>query len=150
MFKTLLITLIFFSGAVTLCATENKITEDIDFILKIRNTSRPHENSIKNCRPKAISETGFVSAGVIRIYRVLLSSQDRESCNFDPSCSRFAEAAVKEFGFFKGILLTTDRLSRCHVMARPQQCIRNDTCTAIHQHKIYDPPGQYISDLNDD
>lgn len=53
----------------------------------------------------------------IRIYQKAISSQDLPSCAFHPSCSRFAFAAINEFGIVKGVLLGGDRLMRCNPFA---------------------------------
>jgi putative component of membrane protein insertase Oxa1/YidC/SpoIIIJ protein YidD len=50
----------------------------------------------------------------IKFYQYFISSQDLPSCVFTPSCSRFAEQSIYYFGFIKGILVTSDRLQRCH------------------------------------
>ena len=51
---------------------------------------------------------------IIRGYRYLLSPFLGQNCRFYPSCSHYAETAVKEHGFFKGSLLALRRISRCH------------------------------------
>ena len=50
----------------------------------------------------------------IKIYQYFISSQDLPSCVFTPSCSRFAEQSILNFGILKGLLLTSDRLQRCN------------------------------------
>ncbi len=45
-------------------------------------------------------------------YRNTLARTDLDLCAFRPSCSRFAQLAIDEFGFVRGILLGTDRLLR--------------------------------------
>ncbi len=39
--------------------------------------------------------------------------KDVSKCQFYPSCSHFGKDAIKEYGFLKGVLLTSDRLIRC-------------------------------------
>ena len=50
----------------------------------------------------------------IAAYQNFISSQDKPSCIFSTSCSKFSSMALNNVGFFRGILLTTDRLSRCN------------------------------------
>lgn len=38
-------------------------------------------------------------------------------CRFYPSCSEYAELAIKEFGPVKGTLKSLKRISRCHPFA---------------------------------
>ena len=52
------------------------------------------------------------STGLIRIYQKYISTQDLPACNFSPSCSRFGMGAIQKYGFFRGTLLTADRLLR--------------------------------------
>ncbi len=60
---------------------------------------------------------GDALKGWICIYQKTISTQDLPSCVFHPSCSRFALAALSEFGSVKGYLLTADRLLRCNPFA---------------------------------
>jgi putative membrane protein insertion efficiency factor len=50
----------------------------------------------------------------IRTYQVLLSSQDRPSCQFTPSCSNYCLQAVSNHGLVRGVLMCSDRVMRCH------------------------------------
>lgn len=36
------------------------------------------------------------------------------ACRFEPSCSRYAEEALRRHGFARGTWLTVRRLARCH------------------------------------
>ncbi|MBM3242320.1 membrane protein insertion efficiency factor YidD [Candidatus Poribacteria bacterium] len=60
------------------------------------------------------SEIKLFSIGLIRLYQLFISSQDMPVCNFVPSCSRFGMEAIRKYGFLRGVLLTSDRLQRCH------------------------------------
>jgi len=72
----------------------------------------PHPPSIQT--PTLFSASALVW---IRIYQKAISTQDLPSCAFHPSCSRFAFAAINEFGIVKGVLLAGDRLMRCNPFA---------------------------------
>jgi len=48
------------------------------------------------------------------LYKFLISSQDSQSCVFEPSCSQYAIESVGEYGIFAGTLNTFDRLTRCN------------------------------------
>jgi putative membrane protein insertion efficiency factor len=50
----------------------------------------------------------------LRSYRVLVSPLFAGSCRFEPSCSRYAEEAVRRHGTVRGLWLTLRRLARCH------------------------------------
>ena len=51
---------------------------------------------------------------VIRTYQLLLSPFAGGACRFEPSCSDFALAAVREHGAWRGLILAARRVSRCH------------------------------------
>ena len=52
--------------------------------------------------------------GALRVYRVLISPLLGPRCRFYPSCSHYAEIAVRRHGALKGSWLTAQRLARCH------------------------------------
>jgi uncharacterized protein len=51
---------------------------------------------------------------LIDAYRVLLSPLVGGYCRFVPSCSVYAQDAVRRYGAGKGTILSIKRLSRCH------------------------------------
>ena len=52
--------------------------------------------------------------GLLRAYKYLLSPFLGNHCRFYPSCSSYAETAVRRFGVIRGLWLALRRLSRCH------------------------------------
>jgi len=50
---------------------------------------------------------------VINIYKHYISPIDGDRCPMYPSCSQYAKEAFHRYGFFKGLILTFDRLLRC-------------------------------------
>jgi hypothetical protein len=50
----------------------------------------------------------------IRSYRYWISPMLGSRCRFYPSCSGYAQIAINRFGVLKGIVLTIQRMSRCH------------------------------------
>jgi putative membrane protein insertion efficiency factor len=46
----------------------------------------------------------------IKFYQETISAHDGARCLFYPTCSQFAGQAVKEYGFFLGVLMTIDRM----------------------------------------
>jgi putative membrane protein insertion efficiency factor len=46
----------------------------------------------------------------LRFYQENISSHDGARCLFYPTCSQFAVQALKEHGFFLGVLMTIDRM----------------------------------------
>ncbi len=51
---------------------------------------------------------------LIHIYRYLLSPWVGNQCRFHPTCSNYAEQAIKEHGSIKGGYLMLRRLIKCH------------------------------------
>ncbi|MFC1769988.1 membrane protein insertion efficiency factor YidD [Nitrospirota bacterium] len=50
----------------------------------------------------------------IGAYRYFLSPFLPSSCRFEPSCSHYAEEAIKKHGPLKGFWLALVRLLKCH------------------------------------
>lgn len=50
----------------------------------------------------------------VRVYRLLLSPFLGNNCRFHPTCSAYAEAAIRRHGTLKGSWLALKRISRCH------------------------------------
>ena len=55
----------------------------------------------------------LVLIGAIRLYRLTLSGILGGQCRFYPSCSRYAEEAVRTHGAARGAILAAWRLARC-------------------------------------
>jgi putative membrane protein insertion efficiency factor len=49
----------------------------------------------------------------IRVYRVTLSGMLGGQCRFHPSCSEYAEQAIRSVGAFRGSALAAWRILRC-------------------------------------
>ncbi len=60
------------------------------------------------------NEFRYLALYSIRLYQIVLSGQQGEVCNFEPSCSRYAYRAIKKYGPFWGILMAIDRIERCN------------------------------------
>lgn len=73
------------------------------------------------------NESRVAAMGLIRLYQLFISSQDMPVCNFTPSCSRFGMEALRRYGVFHGILMTSDRLQRCHGVGRKYYAIHSET-----------------------
>jgi putative membrane protein insertion efficiency factor len=51
---------------------------------------------------------------VIGVYRVAISPLLPNSCRYTPTCSDYAQQALRKYGAFKGSWLAARRLLRCH------------------------------------
>lgn len=68
--------------------------------------------TFKNSNPASL-----IYGGSLYVYQNLISLHFSADCLYDPSCSEFSKLAAKEYGLFKGGLLSFDRLSRCNRIA---------------------------------
>ena len=50
----------------------------------------------------------------LKLYRLAISPLLGQRCRFYPSCSRYAEQAIKGHGLWRGSYLSVRRLLRCH------------------------------------
>jgi uncharacterized protein len=63
---------------------------------------------------------GLLIAGLIQVYRVLLSPLKRAllgplaACRFTPTCSQYSYECFCQFGFWRGSYYSIRRLLRCH------------------------------------
>ena len=51
--------------------------------------------------------------GLIRLYQNTLGPALPPSCRFEPTCSRYAYAAIERHGLLRGSWLAVRRLARC-------------------------------------
>ena len=56
--------------------------------------------------------------GLIRLYRVTLSGWLGGQCRFYPTCSRYAEDAIRLHGAVRGVLMAAWRIARCGPFTR--------------------------------
>ena len=50
----------------------------------------------------------------IKVYKFLISPFLGNSCRYLPTCSEYSIDALKEYGFFKGLLISIKRILSCH------------------------------------
>lgn len=112
---------------------------DLAFIRKVNPMTRPKPQESIRFNPEETSELKIVATGLIRFYQKFISSQDRPTCNFHPTCSRFGMACIQEYGVVRGILLTADRLLRCN--GAQAQHYHKDSVTG----KYIDPVSHYAA-----
>lgn len=56
----------------------------------------------------------YVALAFIKIYQSLVSPFKSPCCRFTPTCSEYARQAFLLHGVFKGAILATKRLFKCH------------------------------------
>ena len=50
----------------------------------------------------------------IKGYKFIMSPLLGNSCRYLPTCSEYSIEALKTFGFFKGLFMSTKRILSCH------------------------------------
>jgi putative membrane protein insertion efficiency factor len=50
----------------------------------------------------------------VRIYRFAIAPVLPRVCRFEPSCSAYAEEALRRHGFLHAVILSMRRILRCH------------------------------------
>jgi putative membrane protein insertion efficiency factor len=57
---------------------------------------------------------GWPLLGIVWLYRNAVSPLLGANCRFQPSCSEYAQQALRTYGAFHGGRLVLRRISRCH------------------------------------
>jgi len=52
--------------------------------------------------------------GLVWIYRILISPLLGANCRYEPTCSVYAEQALRQYGGIRGGWLVLKRIGRCH------------------------------------
>jgi putative component of membrane protein insertase Oxa1/YidC/SpoIIIJ protein YidD len=75
------------------------------------------EQALENRRPGFIAKYNPVSLvlkGSLFAYQKIVSQQLARQCPYEITCSNFSKLAIEEFGIFKGIFISADRIMRCN------------------------------------
>ena len=67
---------------------------------------------------KAGAPARIALLGLIRVYRVTLSGWLGGQCRFYPTCSHYAEDAIRMHGALRGTLMAAWRIARCGPFTR--------------------------------
>src|SRR5438445_2242963 len=68
-----------------------------------------HHNVIAQYNPVSL-----ILKGALLGYQKILSQQLARNCPYEISCSNFSKQAIREFGVFKGVFISADRILRCN------------------------------------
>lgn len=61
-----------------------------------------------------MSTISILAVSIIKIYKYLISPWLLPCCRFEPSCSQYAEFAIRKYGFFIGGTIAFLRIIRCN------------------------------------
>ncbi len=95
--------------AFAFCCQAQNLSEDL---LLIKNAGN-HEEHQHDDRKSFFR-------GILSFYSKHISDQIINDCIYEESCSTFSQGAFREYGFGKGLLLTTDRMMRCNRLSQSQ------------------------------
>jgi putative membrane protein insertion efficiency factor len=68
----------------------------------------------------------------IRAYQRLVSPLLPPRCKYEPSCSRYAAQAVREYGILRGLILAGWRLLRCNPWS-------HGGYDPVHEQRVFSP-----------
>jgi uncharacterized protein len=68
-----------------------------------------HTNFIAQYNPVSL-----VLKGALLGYQKIVSEQLARSCPYEITCSNFSKQSIQEFGIFKGVFISADRILRCN------------------------------------
>jgi len=74
--------------------------------------------SVRTLSWRAGAPARLALLGAIGLYRVTLSGWLGGQCRFFPTCSRYAEEAIRAHGAVRGSLLAARRVFRCNPFGR--------------------------------
>ncbi|MBR6292327.1 MAG: membrane protein insertion efficiency factor YidD [Bacteroidales bacterium] len=63
---------------------------------------------------KPFKPLSAVMLALIAFYRSCISPLTPPACRYTPTCSQYAEEAIRKYGPFKGGWLALKRILRCH------------------------------------
>ena len=75
-----------------------------------------HKLAASNGKLGPVTEDSFWQESflqAIRFFQIFISPADGDRCPMSPSCSQYAVEAIRTYGPWRGIVLTSDRLLRC-------------------------------------
>ena len=76
-------------------------------------------NAVRRSLGAAGAPVRVALIGAILVYRVALSGVFGGRCRFEPSCSVYAEEAIRRHGAIRGSVLAFWRILRCNPFGRP-------------------------------
>lgn len=95
----------------------SQFKNELYFLLQITEKNQNKESAGQSNSVSSNKSSNIVSK-LINFYQLFISTQDENSCVFSQSCSQFSKEAIQKFGVLHGLLITSDRLLRCHPLGR--------------------------------
>ncbi|MFN8346485.1 MAG: membrane protein insertion efficiency factor YidD [Spirosomataceae bacterium] len=135
--------LVWFSCCFFIADTSIAQVSDLELLAESGSAPAVAFGQTKKTKPKAflrLNPAYWLLNGALTGYQKVISPQISADCLYELSCSRFSRGAIQEFGIFKGIALTADRISRCNrVAATSIELMRINPQTG----RVIDVPAMY-------
>jgi hypothetical protein len=101
----------------------------------------PKEKTVHSVVSQKIETSCLTIAffGAIQLYQKRISPVRGIECGFRPSCSHYARISIEEQGPVVGLMMTADRLTRCHIWKEP-----GPDYFLLPNGKLFDPPSRNL------
>jgi putative membrane protein insertion efficiency factor len=101
----------------------------------------PREKAVHSVESQEIETSCITIAffGAIQLYQKRISPVRGIECGFRPSCSHYARISIEEQGPVVGLMMTADRLTRCHIWKGP-----GPDYPLLPNGKLFDPPSRNL------
>lgn len=83
-----------------------------------RETPAASSSSVARETPRPAGAPAWLILAPIRLYRRFVSPAISNRCRYYPSCSAYAEQAIRELGAVRGTILAAWRVLRCNPFSR--------------------------------
>ena len=88
--------------------------------------------------PENLAPAALLGSDLLLLWQNTISGKDGSHCPYYPSCSRYSRVAVENYGLALGVIMTADRLSRCH--EHPNEAGDYAMRSRQNESMIWDPP----------
>ena len=101
----------------------------------------PKEKPVPSGGSQEIETSCLTTAfmGGVQVYQRWISPVRGIECGFRPSCSHYSLISIREQGPVIGLLMTADRLTRCHIWKEPGL-----DYFLLPNGKLFDPPSRNL------
>ncbi len=122
--RTILLCLLLINSSVLFAKEPDDNTPLSNFSLlkekKVDERTHVHQHSIRFMRSRTnnvllkYNPVSLLFGGMMYVYQGIISPQLPSECLYVETCSHYSQHLISEYGLFKGIFTTSDRLMRCN------------------------------------
>lgn len=89
-----------------------------------------------------VNPVNNIIKGAMLLYQNVLSPQLSKPCPYEITCSNFSKQCIQQFGIFKGLFLSADRITRCNRISIQDVNLQN---IDPYNGAIKDAPSKYVA-----